>query len=256
MQITFDEGYQFGLGFFETVSVEHGRPIFLSWHLERLCRSMKEFGIEQDICPEEILEFLASQETDHHALKIMVSDANKVFTMRPNPYTEIQLQRGFRLSYSHVYRNETSPLIGHKSMNYGDCILEKRRARSVGADELIFLNSRGEICEGTATNIFFVKNGTIYTPPLTCGLLPGILRHFLMENFPVAECILKKEDAQQMDECFVTNSLMGIMPVTALEQKEYTSHTVTHRCMEVYRQLIVNNRHLSQCQISEAEILL
>lgn len=239
MQITFDEGYQFGLGFFETISVEHGQPIFLSWHLERLCRSMEEFGIEQDICPEQISEFLASRETEHHALKIMVSKANKIFTMRPNPYTEMHLQKGFRLSYSSVYRNETSPLVFHKSMNYGDCILEKRRAGSLGADEMIFLNSRGEICEGTTTNIFFVKNGTIYTPPLSCGLLPGILRHFLMESFPVEECILRKEDASQMDECFVTNSLMGVMPVTALGSKEYISHTVTRRCMEAYRQLTV-----------------
>lgn len=241
MQITFDEGYQFGLGFFETISVEHGRPILLPWHLERLRRSMKEFGIEQDVCPEEISEFLASRESEHHALKIMVSDANNLFTMLPNPYTAAHFRKGFRLAYSHVYRNETSPLICHKSMNYGDCILEKRRARSVGFDELVFLNSRGEICEGTTTNIFFVKHGTLYTPPLSCGLLPGILRRFLMESFPVTECRLGKEDASQMDECFVTNSLMGIMPVTALEQKEYTSHDVTQQCIEVYRQFVSNS---------------
>lgn len=245
MQITLDEGYQFGLGVFETISVEYGRPLLLPWHLERLCRSAAEFGIEQTVCEEEVLKFLASCEAEHHALKIMVSDANKLFTMRPNPYTDARFRKGFRLAYSHVYRNETSPLVRHKSMNYGDCILEKRRAESAGADELVFLNSRGEICEGTTTNIFFVKDGIIYTPPLICGLLPGILRRFLMEYFPVTERVLRKDDALQMDECFVTNSLMGIMPVTALDQKEYTSHDVTRRCMDVYSQFV--RRSLQAC---------
>lgn len=234
MQITLDEGYQFGLGVFETIAIENQRPVLLSWHLERLNGSLAELKIPQSVTEAEVTDYLSGQEADHHALKIMVSGENKLFTLRRNHYTREQYQRGFRLAYSPVYRNETSPLVRHKTMNYGDCILEKRRAAAVGADELIFKNSRGEICEGTVSNLFFVRDGRLFTPPLSCGLLPGVLRRFLLEHFSVTEKILFPEDIASMDECFITNSLMGIMPVSSLEGQRFTSRAVTNSCMELY----------------------
>lgn len=238
MKITFDEGYQFGLGLFETVSVEKGEPLLLPWHLERLYHSMEGLGIRQHVESGPILSWLDGQPTDHHALKIMVSGENLLYTIRPNPYTQERIQAGFRLTYSSVYRNETSPLVRHKTMNYGDCILEKRRAGTLGVDELIFCNSRGEICEGTTTNIFFVCGGKIYTPPVSCGLLPGILRRFVLAHFSVVEQPLTKEDVLHMDECFVTNSLMGVMPVDALGTKSFSRGPVTKGCMDAYQSLL------------------
>lgn len=238
MQITLDEGYQFGLGVFETISVEKGIPLLLSWHLERLCRSMEALGIRQSVTESEVRSWLSGRKADHHALKIMASNENLLFTLRPNPYTTAQFQAGFRLAYSNVFRNETSPLVRHKTLNYGDCILEKRRAKTLGMDELIFRNSRGDICEGTTTNIFFADSKKrLYTPPVSSGLLPGIVRRFILTHFPVTERPLRKEDAQNMDECFVTNSLMGVMPVNALEQKEYSRGPAAQACMEAYRSL-------------------
>lgn len=234
MEIVLDEGYQFGLGVFETVAVEQGRPLLLSWHMERLHASLRALGIEQQVTDEEVLEFLAGQEGEHQALKIMVSGENKLFTMRPNPYTPERIRKGFSLAYSSVYRNETSPLVHHKTLNYGDCILEKRRAAQMGADELIFLNSRGEISEGTTTNIFFACGGQLYTPPVSCGLLPGIMRRFIMEHFPVTERVMKKEDVMQMEECFVTNSLMGIMPVTSLEGKRFCPSQQLKKTVDIF----------------------
>ncbi len=235
MQITLDEGYQFGLGVFETIAVEQGTPLLLAWHLERLYSSMKTFGIQQSVTESDVFSWLSGQTAEHHALKIMASSENLLFTLRPNSYTPAQIQAGFRLAYSNVYRNETSPLIRHKTLNYGDCILEKRRAKALNVDELIFLNSRGNICEGTTTNIFFASGGKLYTPPVASGLLPGIMRRFILTHFPVTEQTLDREDALKMDECFVTNSLMGVMPVNALEQKEYARGPVSRFCLEVYR---------------------
>ncbi|HCT92864.1 MAG TPA: branched-chain amino acid aminotransferase [Lachnospiraceae bacterium] len=238
MEIVLDDGYQFGLGVFETIAVEKSRLLFLDWHLERMAHSLRELGIRQTVTKRQVTEYLTSHRTDRAALKIMVSDKNIVFTMRPNPYTAEKAGKGFRLLYSSVYRNETSPLVGHKTMNYGDCLLEKRRTALMGADELIFLNSRGEICEGTVSNIFFVSGGRLFTPPVSCGLLPGIVRRFVMESFSVTEQVLRREDAAKMEECFVTNSLMGIMPVVALGETVFHKRTVTERCRRVYEQTI------------------
>lgn len=240
-----DEGYQFGLGVFETICVERGKPLLLSWHLERLHASLRELGVEQTVTETEVRKFLVSQNGEHQALKIMASGGNKIFTIRPNPYTAEKVRKGFSLSYSAVYRNETSPLVRHKTLNYGDCILEKRRAAELGVDEQIFLNSRGELCEGTTTNIFFAREGRLYTPPVSCGLLPGILRRFILEYFSVEEKFLKKEDVLQMEECFVTNSLMGVMPVYSLEEKKFVRGRMTEMCADKYASFLMTETNES-----------
>jgi 4-amino-4-deoxychorismate lyase len=230
MKITLDEGYQFGLGVFETIAVEHGNPLLLDWHLERLQTSAGFLRIDRTVSAKEVFQYLEGKETTHHALKIMLSGENKLFTLRENPYSAERLQKGFSLGYSTVYRNETSPLVCHKTMNYGDCILEKRRCLALGLDELIFRNSRGEICEGTATNLFFVRDGKLFTPSAACGLLPGVMRRFILEHFPVTEGRFTKDDICSAEECFVTNSLMGIMPVNELGEKTFQRGPVTAMC--------------------------
>lgn len=238
MQITMDEGYQFGLGVFETIAVENGKLIFEDWHLERLQKSLKILGIKQSVTKEEIDFYLSQKECSHHALKIIVSSQNKVFTLRQNPYTKKQLEEGFNLGFSSVYRNETSLLTRYKTLNYGDCILEKRHAKDLGMDELLFLNSKGEICEGTVSNVFFSKNGKLFTPPVLSGLLPGVVRRFLIETFSVTEKVLKKEDIKEMEECFVTNSLMGIMPVKSLDGITYSMGKTTKMCQDHYQEIL------------------
>lgn len=241
MQIILDDCYQFGLGLFETIAIENNKPLLLSYHLERLQNSIETFGINQTVSKKQIEDYLIKHDLLHHALKIMVSDKNLLFTIRPNPYTKEQYSQGFSLDYSPVMRNETSILTHHKTMNYGDCILEKRRTKLLGVDELLFLNSRGEICEGTTTNIFFVKSGIIYTPPVSCGLLPGIMRRYIIETYPVVEKVLHLEDISQMEECFVTNSLLGIMKVTSVSNVTFSKNDITHKCITQWQDIKKSN---------------
>lgn len=231
MQINLDEGYQFGLGVFETIAVEAGHPVLLREHLERMEHSAEVLGVEKLLKEAELYKkismYLRKHPMEHGVLKIMLSGENLIFSHRSNPYGKERYEKGFDLGYSRVRRNETSPLVYHKTMNYGDCILEKRKAGMLGLDERIFLNTMGEISEGTTTNIFFVKNKVLYTPPVSCGLLPGVMRRHVMEHFEVEERVIYPEDVAQFEECFVTNSLMGIMPVNRLETKVFEKHTVT-----------------------------
>lgn len=269
MKITLDEGFQFGLGAFETIAVEAGKPIFLDKHLKRLERAaeflylgtLSERGItekqilryleEQAQLPESranfanITQFSESRENfsdiTHCALKIMLSKENVVFSMRANPYTPERYEKGFVLDISPVKRNETSSLVYHKTMNYGDCILEKRNAAAAGVDERLFLNTKDQICEGTVSNIFFVKQGKLYTPDTRCGLLPGILREYICETQHVEEAIIYLKDLKEYEECFVTNSLMGIMPVRQIEETSFTEEKVTQTLLAKYQKLISND---------------
>lgn len=226
MEIVLDEGFQFGLGAFETIAVEQGKPLLLKRHLKRLERAAAFLGMEnpkeRGISEESATQYLREQkethpgELWHGALKLVLSEKNALFQIRPSHYIPKMYEQGFTMDFSQVRRNETSPLVYHKTLNYGDCILEKRAAAARGMQECIFLNTRGEIAEGAVSNIFFIENGQIRTPKLSCGLLPGIMREYLLDTEEVQECVIKPEDLKHFEECFVTNSLMGIMPVRKL----------------------------------------
>ena len=237
MQVTLDECFQFGLGAFETAAVFRNRPVFLREHLERLRRAQEFLGIVQPVEAEEVYAYLAAHPIEYGALKIAVSKENKLLLPRENHYTKETYEKGFVTDFARVRRNETSPLTYHKTMNYGDCILEKRRAAAEGLDELIFLNGRGEICEGTISNVFFAREGRLFTPELSCGLLPGIMRRYILETCEVAETRILPDALGQFDECFVTNSLMGMMPVLRLGNHKFNSRKTADSLMEKYRRL-------------------
>ena len=291
MNIILDEGFQFGLGAFETVAVEGGQPVFLDKHLKRLERAAEFLHLgtlsERGITEKQILRYLEEQaqlsesrenlanmaqlsesrenfanitqlsksrgnfanmtqlpesrenlvDITHCALKIMLSKENVVFSMRANPYTPERYEKGFVLDISSVKRNETSPLVYHKTMNYGDCILEKRNALAAGVDERLFLNTKDQICEGTVSNIFFVKQGKLYTPEVRCGLLPGILREYICETQHVEETTIYSKDLKAYEECFVTNSLMGIIPVRQVGAISFTEEKVTQTLRAKYQKL-------------------
>lgn len=247
MKIELDQGYQFGLGAFETIALEHGHPVFLERHLNRMEKAAEFLKLgslkSRGITCEEVLDYLvniAEEEKQHGALKIMLSEKNVVFQVRGNHYREEQYRQGFVMDFSEIRRNETSPLVGYKTMNYGDCILEKRAAAEAGMDERIFLNTCEEISEGTVSNIFFVRGGKLETPAMGCGLLPGIIREYLCETEEAEETVIYQEMLNHYEECFVTNSLMGIMPVKQLGDRTFTQFGRTLDLREKYLKLIQN----------------
>ena len=247
MKIELDQGYQFGLGAFETIALEHGHPVFLERHLNRMEKAAEFLKLgslkSRGITCEEVLDYLvniAEEEKQHGALKIMLSEKNVVFQVRGNHYREEQYRQGFVMDFSEIRRNETSPLVGYKTMNYGDCILEKREAAEAGMDERIFLNTCEEISEGTVSNIFFVRGGKLETPAMGCGLLPGIIREYLCETEEAEETVIYQEMLNHYEECFVTNSLMGIMPVKQLGDRTFTQFGRTLDLREKYLKLIQN----------------
>lgn len=230
-----DDGYLYGLGAFETIAIEHGSPIFLPEHLTRLHQSLDFLQIDKTVTAESVHAAICEESISRGALRLTVSEHNTLFTFRENPYTEDIYKRGFRLRVCDALRNDSSPFTYHKTLNYGDCILEKRKCAETGHDEAIFLNHRSEVCEGTSSNIFFVSGETIFTPALSCGLLPGILRAYLLERYDITETVIKAGEIADFDGCFVTNSLLGIMPVASLGDAPFASRETAMRLRDEYR---------------------
>lgn len=113
-------------------------------------------------------------------------------------------------------------------------ILEKRKFAKQGIDEPVFINTKGYLAEGATTNIFFVKGESLYTPDMKCGLLPGVMRDYIIENYQVRQDFIKKEDVQFFDEMFLTNSLLGIMPVRKFHNIIFDKMEMGKRLNEEY----------------------
>lgn len=230
----FDDGYQYGIGAFETIAVYKRKALFLNEHLERLNKTLRFLEIPKVITEHDLEPYLVEETTNYYALKILVSEKNIIIKKREIPYNKTHYHKGFDLEFSSIKRNHTSPFVFHKTLNYGECILEKRRAKEMKLDELIFLNLKNEICEGTVCNIFFVKENHIFTPKLSCGILPGIIRNYICQTYDVTEVIITPSQISDFDECFVTNSLIGIMPVRRIGENFFKKRTRTTKLSKNY----------------------
>ena len=243
MLIELDEGYSFGLGLFETILFYKGKPIFLDEHLARINKSITDLELKiEKLKKDEVFQYLNNNKNtlEYEVLKIVLSEKNRIFLKREYTYTEKDYQKGFSLNISKVRRNESSIFTFHKTLNYGDNILEKRKSKKLGYDEPIFLNSKNQITEGATSNIFVVVEDKIYTPKLSCGLLNGIVRQYIISNYDVTEKEIDIEFLNNADEIFLTNSLFGIMPVNNLEKKVFKSQVISKNILQNYKKYLEN----------------
>ncbi len=131
-------------------------------------------------------------------------------------------------------RNEHSAVAGLKTTSYADNVVALRHARDQGADEAIFANTAGNLCEGTGTNIFIGLAGQLYTPPLASGCLAGIIRELLVEIIPVTEVDLPIERLAEADEAFLTSSTREVQPISTIDGR-VACHRVLVRSTEQAR---------------------
>ena len=238
--LVLDSGFYFGKGLFETILIKNGKPLFCKEHLERLNNGLRELNINKHISEEDVLEKCECM--DDIALKVMVSEQNTVFTTREVPYKEADYEKGFSLDLSRVKRNESSSMVYLKSFNYMDNIIENERCKKEGFNEVIFLNTRDEIAEGSVSNIFFIMEDEIITPKVECGILDGVVRKILIEKFSskynIREKIIKLTELEKCRGVFVTNSLMGLMWCNCFSGKGYEKSSIYSDIKEEYMQLL------------------
>lgn len=230
-----DQGFLFGYGLFETILVRGGRPWFLAAHLQRLETGCAALGIT---LPRPVTEMgnlirktIKQNGVLDGALRLTLSAGpapgeaagNLVIATRPLPYTPLDYQKGFRAGWSSFRRNEQSPLVKFKTLNYLENLLAKREARERGWDEALFLNTAGCVAEGTMSNVFLVKNGRVITPSPDQGLLPGIMRRAVLDVCRRLALVTQErpvfpDELLAADESFLTNSLMEVMPLVEIDR--------------------------------------
>lgn len=237
-KVTLDEGIFFGKGVFETILWEK-KPIFLKEHIERLKLGMRRLGLDE---LEEITlyEFLDKLDCKYEVIKILVTPKNIIITRRKNNYNKEDYKKGFSLKVSSVRRNSTSSLCYIKSINYIENIIEKNKVVEDGYNDVLFLNENNMITETSCANIFIVKNNIVTTPRVKCGLLNGIMRDFVINNFKVKEIDIALGDIEVADEVFITNSVVGVMPIVRIDEASFSIGNMAMEVAKKYDKVIVN----------------
>ena len=92
---------------------------------------------------------------------------------------------------------------------------------SLATHEGIFLTAEGFVAEGITSNVFWVKDGKIYTPSLATGILAGITREWILHNFEVEEGLFTKDVLEAADEVFITNAVQEIVPIKEIDGKQF-----------------------------------
>lgn len=145
-------------------------------------------------------------------------------------------------------RNEHDPLAGHKCASYAANLVARSWAERQQIDESIFANSRGELCEGTTTNVFMVLDGVARTPLVGTGCLPGVTRAVTLElgranGVPVEEGEFVAARLADAEEVFLTSSTRGIQPVRRCGIRDLPAPgPLTKRLQEAYAEWLVDSK--------------
>ena len=160
------------------------------------------------------------------------------------PYPAWHYEDGVKVAAVGVRRNHPRALDpAIKSSNLLNNILAVREAQSRGAEEPVLLNQEGFLAEGASTNVFLARGGTLFTPPLSAGILAGITREVVLEllpglGIPFREEPLHLDDLLAADEAFVTSTTREVVPVRQVDETPVGSGRpgpLTRRVMEAFR---------------------
>lgn len=249
-----DHGVTVGDGAFETCKIVNGRAFAMTRHLRRLGRTLSGLGlpdVDDDFVRDGVEAVLAQGETiGFGRVRITITaGAGPLGSDRhESPATVIvaatpAAAHGPSAAVVTVpwVRNERGATAGLKTTSYAENVIAVTHARAHGAEEALMANTRGELCEGTASNVFVVTDGVLRTPPLDSGCLAGITRELAIEwcrgaGLEVVEETLPFAVLQSADEVIITNSSRDVQGVHRIDDRELPAPgPLTARAVEAWR---------------------
>ena len=188
----------------------------LDYHLKRLKQSSRFFGFKYSgktirRCLGKHTAFLLKNTS--YKIRLLLSPDGRVETEHAE-ITAVAEKPPLRIILSAHKTDPADIFLYHKTTNRHLYDREYAKYKKAGYYDVIFINKRNELTEGTISNLFIKKSGRFYTPPISCGLLPGVFRSYYLENHPeTEEKILTVKDLELSDEIYVANSVRGMVRV-------------------------------------------
>lgn len=256
----FDRGFLYGDGLFETLRICGCRPFRWEQHLQRLEHGAALLKISLPITPAALRaaveELISRNRITEATLRLTLSRGigprgyspkgaerpSLVMTLHPAPVLSATPAR-WRLVTSSFRLPANEPLAQFKNCNKLPQILARAQADDAGADEALLLNTDGCVVEASSSNLFWVANGAVCTPPLSSGILPGVTRAVILELCPqlgltCREGRITPQDLIEADAVFISLSTMGVVEAASLDGKPLRSSPVSGKLKSAYECLI------------------
>jgi branched-chain amino acid aminotransferase len=239
----FNRSLRYGDGLFETMYWDGLEIKNLAYHLDRLFQGLMilqfDFtgGFTREFISEEIKKLCGQNAKSSKArvrLNVFREDGSVLMPVQNKPVFLIESSdypepnpSPLRLTLFEGEKKNAGMLSNLKTNNYLLNILAIKHAKENGFDDALFLNSRGNICEASSSNLFMVQKGVLFTPALSQGCVAGTKRRELLEKLPdlgfqVEETIITKDMVFEMEEIFLTNAIRGIRPVICIDNTYYS----------------------------------
>ena len=263
-----DRGFTLGDAIFETLRIYNGKPFRLQQHLSRMRASAAFMGLtvpaEIDAEIDSVVAEAAAIDVLDARLRITLSrgevaapgiappgltDARPTLVLAMDP-----IGRAGRISKDGIAavlaqsrRNERGATAGHKTVGFADAIVEMRRAQALGAEDCVFLDTQGHVAELSASHVFLYDGEVLLTPPLSCGVLPGITRAVVIElaarrGVAVEERAVEASELFLSREVFLTSSIREVVPLASVDGRKLRRSDAgdfTRAIGESYRQLVL-----------------
>jgi para-aminobenzoate synthetase / 4-amino-4-deoxychorismate lyase len=209
----------------ETLRFERGHGFhLLERHLARLQSSAAHFGYP--FSREAVLAALEAEAARIDApvalVRLLLAE-DGIITVTSTPIELPTRDTVWRFVISDQRLDEKDPLFYHKTTRrqFFDREMERQKALT-GCDEVVFLNNKGELTEGTRTNLFVELDGRLFTPALACGLLPGTLREELLDlpRAAASEAVLTRQDLLEADRIYLGNSVRGLIRAELIQRQD------------------------------------
>ncbi len=249
-----DRGFLYGDGLFETIRIHDGRPFLWDWHMIRFMDGSESLGIALPQSTESLLgnvrELICRNDGPESIVRIALSrgvgqrgygvtgDEQPILlitqqSLPPKPSKPLSLvTTNARVAVG-------DPLARVKSANKLGSILVKRDATRQRADDGLILNSDGNVTETSSANVFWVENGTLHTPPISDGVLPGVTRRLVIDLAPTLGQAVREESAapdrlQQAEAVFVTSAATGIRAIAQVDGTALGTHPLVGQLQDTY----------------------
>ena len=253
----FDRSFLYGDGLFEVLRVFNGKPFRWADHMERLRRGAEFLKIqlpfpEQDLLdaarqlieknalPEALLRITLSRGVGRRGYSPQGADhPTLTMTLHPAPEADGQPRPAGRVVTASFRLPAGEMLAQFKTCNKLPQVLARAEADAAGADEALLLNTNGEIVEGSSSNLFWIADGAVCTPPLTSGILAGVTRIVVMElcrdlKLPFREAIIKPDGLRRAEGAFLSLSSWGILEITAINGMEVSLSAIVKQLRAAY----------------------
>lgn len=237
-----DRGLAYGDGLFETIAVDGGVPLLWERHVQRLTWGCERLGLP---LPDPAL--LAAEtrhlcrEADRAVLKLILTRGSggrgyrppqpatttRILGLHPWPdYPAAWREEGVRVRICDTRLAVQPALAGLKHLNRLEQVLARREWDDPAIAEGLMLDTAGRVVEGTFTNLFLVRDGVLRTPELSGSGVAGIMRDRVLETadglgLPRVTGAVTLDDMAAAEEVFLTNTLIGIWPVQAIDERPY-----------------------------------